>query len=327
VGAHDHRPYTTAREDLVYLNGGARCGNVGHAVAELTTRCRKVTAKKLSGEIVRLDKNAIDPQMKALFDPEFRMVKEFTVQKVGRLEMPLVMRESYAGMCDYMNLLHTVQVSVPEADLSFAAPLTFNGYVNSGDVIFNDLFTIYPFENQLFVMKLKGSEVKSYLEYSYDTWIQTPGDHVLRIVSAPDPRNGTERYSFVNRSYNFDSAGGLNYTVDVTKPAGSRVAISSLADGSVFDPDAWYNVAMTSYRASGGGNLMREGAGIDTDHIDELVVERYPEIRNIIYDYLMKNGSIDPETIGDASVIGRWKFIPEALANKALDRDMSLLFK
>ena len=100
-----------------------------------------------------------------------------------------------------------------------------------------------------------------------------------------------------------------------------------MADGSAFDEERTYNVAMTSYRASGGGNLMREGAGIDTDHIDDLVVERYPEIRNIIYDYLMKNGSVDPETIGDASVIGRWKFIPEGLANKALDRDMSLLFK
>ena len=327
VGAHDHRPYTAAREDLVYLNGGARCGNVGHAVAELTTRCRKVTAKKLSGEIVRLDKNAIDPQMKALFDPEFRMVKEFTLQKVGRLEMPLVMRESYAGMCDYMNLLHTVQVSVPEADLSFAAPLTFNGRVNSGDVIFNDLFTIYPFENQLFVMKLKGSEVKSYLEYSYDTWIQTPGDHVLRIVSAPDPRNGTERYSFVNRSYNFDSAGGLNYTVDVTKPAGSRVAISSLSDGRAFDPDAWYNVAMTSYRANGGGNIIIKGAGIPKEEIDSRIVARYPEIREMVYQYFKAKGTLTHELVSDPSVIGSWQFVPVQTVAPLMQADLKLLFR
>jgi 2',3'-cyclic-nucleotide 2'-phosphodiesterase/3'-nucleotidase len=300
---------------------------VGHAVAELTTRCRKVTAKKLSGEIVRLDKNAIDPQMKALFDPEFRMVKEFTVQKVGRLEMPLVMRESYAGMCDYMNLLHTVQVSVPEADLSFAAPLTFNGFVNSGDVIFNDLFTIYPFENQLFVMKLKGSEVKSYLEYSYDTWIQTPGDHVLRIVSAPDPRNGTERYSFVNRSYNFDSAGGLNYTVDVTKPAGSRVAISSLADGSAFDPDAWYNVAMTSYRANGGGNIIIKGAGIPKEEIDSRIVARYTEIREMVYQYFKAKGTLTHELVSDPSVIGSWQFVPVQTVAPLMQADLKLLFR
>ena len=76
---------------------------------------------------------------------------------------------------------------------------------------------------------------------------------------------------------------------------------------------------------SRGGNLMKE-AGIDTDRIDERIVERYPEIRNILYDYLMENGSIDPEVIGAPSVVGSWKFVPESVAIPALDRDMALLF-
>ena len=54
---------------------------------------------------------------------------------------------------------------------------------------------------------------------------------------------------------------------------------------------------------------------------------RYPEIRNILYDYLMENGSIDPEVIGNPAVIGQWKFVPEQLAEAAMERDMDLLFK
>ena len=98
-----------------------------------------------------------------------------------------------------------------------------------------------------------------------------------------------------------------------------------MADGSAFDPAGTYNVAMTSYRASGGGSLLEE-AGIDTDDIDSRVVARYPEIRNILYDYLLKNGSIDPEVISDPSVIGTWKFIPEKIAGPALKADLELLF-
>ena len=98
-----------------------------------------------------------------------------------------------------------------------------------------------------------------------------------------------------------------------------------MADGSAFDPSRTYNVAMTSYRASGGGNLLQE-VGIDTDHIGDRVVARYPEIRNILYDYLMENGSIDPEVIGNPSVIGSWKFIPESLAGPAIASDMELMF-
>jgi hypothetical protein len=47
----------------------------------------------------------------------------------------------------------------------------------------------------------------------------------------------------------------------------------------------------------------------------------------ILYDYLMENGSIDPEVIGNPAVIGGWKFIPEKLAGDALKADMALLFR
>ena len=175
---------------------------------------------------------------------------------------------------------------------------------------------------------MTGKEIKDYLEFSYDSWINTidsADDNLLKIVNAADPRTGQTRWSFVNRSYNFDSAAGLVYKVDVTKPMGQRLVIETLADGTAFDEAAEYNVAMTSYRASGGGGLMA-AAGIDTDKIGDRVVEYYPEIRNILYDYLVEHSMIDPAVTGDKSVIGEWSFIPENLASKALDKDMELLF-
>ena len=232
-------------------------------------------------------------------------------------------------MCDYMNLIHTLSLSCTPAQISFAAPLTFNGFVKAGTLLYNDLFTIYPFENQLFVVRMTGQEIKDYLEYSYGTWVNTLGPesrHVLKIVNEPDPRTGQKRWSFVNRAYNFDSAAGLIYDVDVTKPEGERVIIKSLADFSPFSLQQTYNVAMTSYRASGGGQIMRMGAGIDTDRIGERVAAYYPEIRNILYSYLMEHGSIDPEVISDPAVIGHWEFIPKERAGKLIDNDMKLLF-
>ena len=151
--------------------------------------------------------------------------------------------------------------------------------------------------------------------------------HLLKIREGADPRTGTKGWSFVNRPYNFDSAAGLFYEVDVTKPYGQRILISTLADGTAFDESAQYNVAVTSYRANGGGGILREGAGIDTDKIDERVVEYYPEIRELLYDYLLKNKAIAPEVIGNPSVIGSWKFVPESKALLALAIDMALLFQ
>jgi 2',3'-cyclic-nucleotide 2'-phosphodiesterase/3'-nucleotidase len=99
-----------------------------------------------------------------------------------------------------------------------------------------------------------------------------------------------------------------------------------MAGGQPFDPEKTYFVATTSYRASGGGGILR-AIGIDTDKITDRVVEYYPEIRNILYNYLLEHGSIDPAVIGDPARIGRWRFVPEGLAAKGIAADMQLLFQ
>ena len=325
VTSHDHRPYVQEKDGTWLINGGARAGNVGHAVIKAAKKDGHLD-KEIRGEYVRMDKNKVNEAMKEHFRPDFERIKAFTLQPVGELGVELRTRDAYTGMSDYTNLVHTVQLGVPDVRLSFAAPLTYNGTVNAGKVIYNDMFTIYPFENQLYIVKMKGSEVKNYLEYSYDHWIQTPGQHVLRIQDAPDARTGATRWSFEYRSYNFDSAAGLVYTVDVTRPAGSRVQIKSLADGSPFDPEGWYNVAMTSYRASGGGNIIPEGAGLSQEEMDERIVNRLPEIRELIYQYIKEHGTIDAALIRDHGLLGEWHFVPEKLVNPMLEADMELIF-
>ena len=327
--AHDHRPYVESRDSTALMNSGSHSRNLAHGKLHLKVEKGKIVSKHIDVDLIPVDAKQADPLMRAHFQKDYEAVKAFTLQEVGILNTELRTRDAYKGMSDYVNLLHTLGLGCPPAEISIAAPLTYNGYVKSGPVIYNDLFTIYPFENQLFVVQMTGEEILRYLEASYDQWIQTiskPGEHVLKIAQRADARTQQEGWSFVARTYNFDSAGGLWYTVDVTKPRGSRVTIEKMADETPFQLDRTYNVAMTSYRASGGGDLLQQ-AGVDTDNIDERVVARYPEIRNILYDYLMKNGSIDPEIIGTPAVIGGWRFVPEKLANDALQADMDLLFR
>ncbi len=330
ICAHDHRPVTFQNDSICLINAGSHCRNLGLGTVTVKVENGKVISKTLEADLLRVDKKNVDTKMQETFRKDFEAVKAFTLKEVGELKTDLHTRDAYRGMSDYINLIHTLSLSCKPARISFAAPLTFNGSVKAGTLVYNDLFTIYPFENQLFVVNMTGKEIKDYLEYSYEAWINTissPKENLLKITDKANPRTGQKRWSFVNRSYNFDSAGGLVYDVDVTKPYGSRIIIKSLADGTPFEAAAEYPVAMTSYRASGGGGIMEEGAGIDTSKIDERVVEYYPEICNILYDYLKENGTIDPEKINDSAVIGHWSFIPESLAEKALDRDMDLLFR
>lgn len=231
-------------------------------------------------------------------------------------------RDAFKGRCPYMDLLHRVELEASGADISFAAPLKINSKIPAGMLCFNDLFIFYPFENQLFVMRMSGKEIKNYLEYSYGGWLAAPGSgHALAIKNKPDPRYGRERWSFMNASYNFDSAAGLIYTVDLRKPTGSRVVIKSMANGRPFSLDAEYTVAMTSYRANGGGDLLTKGAGIPKNELDSRIVRRLSEIREYVKEFIEEQAVLNPASFATPA-LGDWRFVPDG---KAIEKDMQLL--
>ena len=328
--SHDHSPYVSENDHILLLNTGSKASNVGHGEIVVETQNGKVVSKTYKASLIPVERDKADPVMRDYFSKDYKAVKAFTMKEVGELSRDMVFSDAFLGMSDYTNLLHTVCLGCSPAQISIAAPLTQNATVKAGKLIYNDMFTLYRYENQLFVVKMTGKEIKDFLEFSYDLWINTyekPGDHILNIRPRSDARTGTDRWSFAEASYNFDSAAGINYTVDVTKPYGSRVAISTMADGTPFRLDAEYNVAMTSYRASGGGGAMVRGAGVNTEKIDERVVAKYPEIRDLIYQYIEKQGVVDPASIGNKAVLGQWKFIPERIANPILEADRKLLFE
>lgn len=322
VCSHDHRPVTIVRDSIALVNSGSKAHNIG--VATITMEKGK---KTVDAGLLHVDKNKTDATMRAHFSKEYNEVKAFTNRELGALTEDLRTRDSYFGPCAYMDVIHGITLSCEPAQISFAAPLTYNRTIEAGTIIYNDLFTIYPFENQVFVVKMTGEEIHNYLEYSYGLWLSddpAKGDPLLKIVEHDDPRNGQKGWSFVNRSYNFDSAAGINYEVDVQKPAGERVKILSLADGQPFGLDKEYSVGMTSYRSSGAGGLVPKGAGISPEEMSKRVVARHPEVRVLLYNYLEANKVLDPEAF--ASKLGHWSFVPEKVAATGLDRDRARLF-
>lgn len=331
VCAHDHRQEVLNGEGICMLNAGSRCNYVGVCDLTLTFKSGECVGKKVSGRLAKVDKTKTDEKMREMFREDYEKVKAFTVKEIGTLTSNIRTNLSFKGQSDYLNLIHTVCLTASPAEISFAAPLTYNGIVKSGTLVYNDLFTVYPYENTLMVVKMTGKEIRNYLEYSYDTWINSvpvtgKGGHVLKIRNREDKRNGGKRWSFVNASFNFDSAGGINYTVDVTRPYGKRIEILSMADGRPFSDDGWYNVAMTSYRANGGGDILKLGAGIEPETMESRIVSMSCEIREMVYEYIRDNGVVNPAVFGDKSKVGEWSFIPESVAEPLLNKDFRLLF-
>ena len=284
IGGHDHRARTERYEVKVnptgYVNPGARCNFLGHAVFNMTYKSGKRVKDSVLVELIPLADIDPDPEYDAAFEEDYNKIKTFTTRKVCEVSEPFALSDALDGPSAYMKLLYDVQLAVSGADITFAAPLTASGVINAGDMVYNDLTRIYPFENKLFVISMTGEQIKNYLEYSYDRWLRREGP-----------------------TYTYDSAGGINYKVYKRRPMGSRVEIESMTDRTPFDTGKTYKVAITSYRAMGGDGMLGTGAGLDVSHPDSYIVERYSEIKDLLYNYLEKIGTLEPK------VNDNWKFI------------------
>jgi 2',3'-cyclic-nucleotide 2'-phosphodiesterase/3'-nucleotidase len=126
----------------------------------------------------------------------------------------------------------------------------------------------------------------------------------------------------VQRYYNFSSAAGIKYTVDVTKPDGERVNIKSRSNGSPFILTETYRVAINSYRGNGGGGHLTKGAGIPKEELSTRVITSTDkDLRFYMMKWIEKKKKITP------IIIGNWKVVPENYWELGKERDYKILYK
>ena len=315
---HDHTERNTTINNTLCMDPS--CNALKVAEATIQIRNGKVVSKK--GEIIDVRNEAIDQQYIAHFQPQIDAIRQYVERQLGTFASPMRSRDAFFGSAAFTDLIHQLQLDETHADISFNAPLTFNTDIKAGPIYMSDMFKLYRFENKIYVLRMTGEEVRKHLERSYDLWVNTmksPDDHILMLNegSAGDE----QRRGFKNLTFNFDSAAGIDYVVDVTKPDGQKVHILQFSDGRPFDEKAWYKVVMNSYRGNGGGELLTQGAGIPLDSINNRII--FMSERDQRY-YLTQK--IEREGKVEGKALNNWRFIPDAWARPAIERDRKLIF-
>ena len=321
---HDHTRWNervaNVKGDSVLLIDPA---NTAKVVSEVTFTVKKqdgkVVSKQVEGKLVNMDDYAVDSDFMNTFQEQYEATMDFVSRKIGRIEHTISSKDAFFGPSAFIDLIHQLQLDITGADISFCAPLSAYAEIQKGDICVSDMFNLYKFENILYTMLLSGKEVKNFLEMSYDLWVnqmKSADDHLL-LLNEKD--NGFGR--FRNPSFNFDSAAGIIYTVDVTKPRGERITIERMADGGPFELDRQYKMAVNSYRGNGGGDLLTKGAGIPKAELSKRIV--FSTDKDLRY-YLMKR--IEEVKVLDPKPLNQWKFIPEEWTVPAAQRDYKLLF-
>jgi 5'-nucleotidase len=250
VSGHTHWAYV-CRGTLGIADGRllTSAGKYGYFVTDLRLEFDPATHRLLSQDahniVVGNGERGEDAAEKALVDRYATAIAPIASRIVGHLTAPAT-RDTDDGEGAAADLIADSMLAATRAPENGGAQLAL---VNStgvrvdlpgGDVRYDAAFAMMPFGNNLVVMTLTGAQLKAALEQQYAVPIRA--GFTTPAVLAP--------------------SAGFTYTVDMSKPEGSRV-VSTRLNGEPIDPAAPYRVALNNYLASGGDSLSAFTAGTD----------------------------------------------------------------
>ncbi len=187
---HDHKAnvetITNPNGNILVLNAGRKAENVAECTIQYKIEKGKVVSKSTFGRLNSMKDYPVDSVYDKVFSNDYNKVRDYSNKIIGTLTEDIHMGDAVWGPSSCLNFISNVLLDVSGADISMIAPNGSNSILKKGDLRVKDLFSWYPYENQLFVIKMTGEQIENYLEYSYDGWINR-----------------------TNYSFNYDSAFGL----------------------------------------------------------------------------------------------------------------------
>jgi len=329
---HDHHGWnftvknTEGKEVLILGTiNAARTATAANVILKFNKSTGK-WQKNITGEVIESKNFKPDEAYMKKFEPVIKEVKEYVSKPIGVFTKTISTRKSIFGDSPFVDLIQKIQLDITHADVSFSSPLSFNVEIKKGEVFVRDMFNLYKFENLLYTMKMTGREIKDYLEYSYGRWFNTMKDSTDHLLKFKLDAEGKIEYSngkpqLATSYYNFSSAAGINYTVDVSKPVGERIIISSMANGKPFDLNKTYKVAINSYRGNGGGGILTIGAKIPKEEIAKRIINStQKDLRYYLMKWIEQKKTVTPESLNN------WKLIPSSWWIKGKETDYKIIF-
>ena len=332
---HDHRRdnervINPDGKEVLVLDPAAHAEFVAQADVDLKYNAQTHSYdKNITGHLISMAPYAPDKDFMKQFLPDFVQVKKFVDRKIGVFTNGIDARKALFGPSAFVDIIHQLQLEKTDADVSLVSLLSLKAQIAKGDVYMRDLFKLYRYENYLYTLSMTGKEIKNALEYSYGLWYNTMSsktDHLMKFRMDKEGKLVTSSFSgkpaLKNAYYNFVSAAGIKYVVDVSKPAGKRIQILSMADGKPFEMNKTYRVAINSYQGNGGGGTLTQGAGIPKSDLSKrLLSSSDKDIRFLMMKWIEEKGKVNPVSLNS------WKVIPEKWVKPAAKKDYEILFR
>ena len=187
-----------------------------------------------------------------------------------------------------MDFVNETQRSASNADLSATPAFDLDASFGPNTVTIRDVAGVYPHENTLKAVMIDGETLRQYLERSAEYFLQYRAGGSVINDSIP--------------GYDFDIVSGVDYTIDLTQPAGSRIR-QITRNGQLVTARNVFSIAMNSYRLGGGG-------GFEMLSALPVVYDRGEDVRDLLIGAIRQAGFLRRSAYFEPS----WSIVPEEAA-------------
>ncbi len=292
VYGHSHRELVDST-----INGAllVQPRNWAASVALATLTLEKSKGKwsvvKHRGQSVKVAGHAESPAVLAASALTHKATVTWVSTPVGRTAVTWRADSSRVVDAPITDLINEVMRRASGADLAATAAFSLGATLDTGAVTQAALSRLYPYENTLRAVRITGAQLRAFLEQSALYYRTLLPDGTAPSGGLVDPKIP---------GYNFDVVTGVDYVIDLTKPAGARITTLT-RNGRAVQPTDSFTMALNNYRQSGGGGYAMLATA-------PVVFQKDVDIRSLIIDDVAKAGTLDPAKYATVN----WRLEPAA---------------
>lgn len=322
IYSHDHEPgimmVADAAGDSLYLADPGAFGT-SVVVADLNLDFTKSESPKPAVSVRLESLENLEPDTKFLkrLSDRWADVCSYADSTIGSLDAPMSAEGYLWRMTDAMDYLHSFQMYFQGAEVSIISCIQDTSVIPAGPITMRDMFRIYPFDNTMVSIMLKGSEICDILECSVDRYYNTCNDD-MSLFKLDETDDGN--LDFKEPANRFLTAAGIRYAIDLTRPFGNRVTVESMSDGKPFDTDKYYRTTITSFLFSGTESILPYATGLSGENLHQ----RFnASSKTDLKYYMTSNASLNAEQGHPVRIshLTDWKLVPHEVVLKALAQD------
>jgi 2',3'-cyclic-nucleotide 2'-phosphodiesterase (5'-nucleotidase family) len=248
---HNHAFTNTTVDNKLIVQSYAS----GTAFSDIDLLINKKTGDivKKSAEVITTFHEGIKPdaEIETMVNGAYDKVKDQLNKVIGQAPNGISADANENGEVPMGNLIADSMIAQTGTDFAFMNPGGIRAAIDTGDITWEDAFTVQPFGNDLVTMDLTGAQV---IELLNQQWV-TGREKILQIAGLK-----------------------VTYTSKEVEPGKFEGQVKDvlLADGTTkIDPNATYSVTVNNFMAGGGDGytVLLDGANkqVDITDLDALI--------------------------------------------------------